>query len=157
MTVRFGRIAAVVAAACLASACNKVPGNSASTNDASAAGGSEPAAEATGGPAYQLAALPGSASVAGGFIRVNVATGQAVINFSDSAVYTPILDSPVPAGHYQVYLWAQIPATNGDITWDALRMDTVSGRVWHLNGSSAAGFSWGEVTGAQPPAATPAQ
>jgi hypothetical protein len=59
---------------------------------------------------------------------------------------TAVLDSTQPAGDYHVYPWSSVSPTNGSITWNAVRMDKVSGRVWKLNGdANTTPLSWSEI------------
>jgi hypothetical protein len=128
MTTHLTKVAAVVAVAWLASACN-----------------TQPTAPAAPGAQYEGATVPGAQSATGGFMRINIATGQAVITWDGTAALTVIPDATLPAGQYHLYVWVQ-PVPGGNVTWNAVRMDAVSGRIWGLNGGGTTAFSWAEST-----------
>jgi hypothetical protein len=132
MRLHLARIAAVIALAGSASACDKIMGSSA------------PAAPA--GPNYELVSLSGSTSVTGGFIRINTSTGQTVVGYDNQTTLTQVGDNPAPpTGQYHVYAWSTVMQPGGAMTWNAIRMDAVSGRLWRLAGDgNATPFNWSE-------------
>jgi hypothetical protein len=132
MTLHLARIAAAVAVAGSASACDKILGSSA------------PAAPAAAN--YELVSLSGSTSVTGGFIRINTTNGQTVVGYDNQTTLITVADTPAPpAGLYHVYAWSTIMQPGGAMTWNAIRMDAVTGRLWRLAGDgNATPFSWSE-------------
>jgi hypothetical protein len=138
MTTHTLRIAAIVAIAGLAAACDKV---------------TAPAAPATPAAAYEAASLTGSPQENGGLLRINLATGETVLAWDDRPVTITFLEtSPPPTGHYHIYVWSTIMQADGKLVWNAIRMDEVSGRLWRLAGDgSSIPFSWSEY--AAPPKA----
>jgi hypothetical protein len=138
MTLHLKPIAAIVAAAGLAAACTQP------------APATAPAAPAV---AYEAVSLIGSPQENGGLLRINMSTGETVLAWDDKPVTITFLEtSPPPAGHYHVYAWSTIMQSNGQLVWNAIRMDEVSGRLWRLAGDgSTIPFSWSEY--ASPPKA----
>jgi hypothetical protein len=150
MTVSVTRTAAVIAAVCLASACAKTPVvGSAAPAAGAPAGTVAPGSAPPGGSNFQLVSIPGSRSVTGGFLRINTATGQTVSGWNNQSVLTAVLDVSPPPGKYQLYFWTQPADADGSVSWNAVRMEKNSGRIWNLNGTNAP-FSWGEVAGPNP-------
>jgi len=48
-----------------------------------------------------------------------------------------------------VYAWSTIMQADGQLVWNAIRMDEVSGRLWRLAGDgSTIPFAWSEYTAA---------
>ena len=137
MTTNTVRIAAILAIAGLAAACDK-------------AASTAPAAPT---PAYEAVSLTGSPSENGGLLRINLATGETVLAWDDRPVTITFLEtSPPPTGHYHIYAWSTIMQQDGKLVWNAIRMDEVSGRLWRLAGDgSTIPFSWSEY--AAPPKA----
>ena len=138
MTTHSLRIAAIVAIAGLAAACDKA---------------GPPAAPATPPAAYEAVSLTGSPQENGGLLRINITTGETVLAWDDRPVTITFLEtSPPPTGHYHIYAWSTIMQQDGKLVWNAIRMDQVSGRLWRLAGDgSTIPFSWSEY--AAPPKA----
>ncbi|HEY5007809.1 MAG TPA: hypothetical protein VII42_07385 [Caulobacteraceae bacterium] len=136
MTFHLKRIAAIAAFAGLAAACTQP----APTPGASAA--------ATPTVGYEAVSLTGSPQENGGLLRINITTGETVLAWDDKPVTITFLEtSPPPTGHYRVYAWSTIMQANGQLVWNAIRMDEVSGRLWRLAGDGGTTpFSWSEYT-----------
>jgi hypothetical protein len=130
MTIHVTRIAAIVAIASLAAACDKPA----------------PQATATATPGYEAVSLTGSPDANGGLLRINVSTGETVLAWDDRTEFITFLETtPPPPGHYHVYAWSTIMQADGKLVWNAIRMDSVSGRMWRLAGDgSTVPFSWSE-------------
>ena len=133
MKYHLARIVAVIAIAGSASACDKI---------------FAPTAPAVSAADYEAVSIQGSNSEPGGLLRVNLATGQTVVVYDNQATLTPVADTPaVPAGIYHIYAWSTVNPSNSNTTWNAERMDTVSGRIWRLMGDgNTTPFSWSEQT-----------
>jgi len=133
MTIHLRRIAAIVAIAGLAAACEKP---------------APPPAPSAPAVAYEAVSLVGSPQENGGLLRINLSTGETVLAWDDKPVTITFLETtPPPVGHYHVFAWSTIMQTNGQLVWNAIRMDEVSGRLWRLAGDgSAVPFSWSEYT-----------
>lgn len=127
----------IAAAACLASACIKAP-----VKPAAPAAPTTPAAGTTG---YQSAVVPGTTTLTAGVIRINVSTGATVIAFGAPTQFIQIPDLAIPTGQYHVSVWYQPQNSDGSLTWGAMRMDRISGRVWLLSGSGQT-WNWLEMT-----------
>ena len=108
-----------------------------------AAPSSEPAPGAATSRAYQTVVIPGSASASVGVLRVNIATGQVTVGWGDATTMQPIADLTLPAGQYHLVGWSQPAASDGSVAWGVVRVDTVSGRVWTLNGGTV--YNWIEM------------
>jgi hypothetical protein len=136
MTLHLKRIAAIVAIAGLGAACTQPA--------------PPPAAPAAPAVGYEAVSLTGSPQENGGLLRINVSTGETVLAWDDKpATITFLETSPPPAGHYRVYAWSTIMQSNGQLVWNAIRMDEVSGRLWRLAGDGGTiPFSWSEYTAA---------
>jgi hypothetical protein len=165
MTVQLTRTAAIVTAALLASACNKAPVAPTPASGAAPTAATTPvtaAPESSGpvisfGAAYQGVSIPGTGQNPGGFLRINVSTGQTVVGYNNQTSYVTVADTGLPAGQYHLYAWYQAPDSSGSVLWNVVRMETGSGRMWILNGGSGTTpYSWGEITVGPPQAAVPA-
>jgi hypothetical protein len=129
------RFAAVAGAVLLASGCMKP-----TIKPAPAASG--PAATTA---TYQAAVVPGTTTLPTGVIRINTASGSTVIGFGAPVQLIQIPDLAIPAGQYELRVWSQPQASDGGLTWGAMREDKVSGRVWLLSGSGQT-WNWLELT-----------
>jgi len=103
----------------------------------------EPAPGAATSRAYQTVVIPGSNSASVGVFRVNIATGQVTNGWGSATTMQPIADVTLPAGQYHLVGWSQPAASDGSVAWGLVRVDTVSGRVWTLNGSNP--YNWIEM------------
>ena len=133
------RVAAIVGAVVLASGCMKPavkPGPAAPSG---------PLAPASMSANYQAAVVPGTTTLPTGVIRINTASGSTVIGFGAPVQLIQIPDLAIPAGQYELKVWSQPQASDGGLTWGAMREDKVSGRVWLLSGSGQT-WNWLELT-----------
>lgn len=114
---------------------------SAASSSSGAAASMAPASETS--RAFQTVVIPGSSSASVGVFRINVATGQVSFGWGSATSMTPIADLSLPAGQYRLVGWSQPAGSDGSVSWGMVRMDTVSGRVWTLNG--AVPYNWIEM------------
>jgi hypothetical protein len=164
MTIRFLRATACVALVSMASACNMPPGtNGAPAASQAAANGAPagsfpastqaPAAPALGG--YQLAVISGSANWVSNVVRLNTTTGASVLSADDDSFFPITEAGPAPLGTYRIYSWTTYDSGATTREWDVYRLDTQTGRLWHLEYDGKVTASWAEVVASPPAAQTP--
>jgi hypothetical protein len=102
------------------------------------------AAQAQSSDAYQLAVLRGSSQLTEIVVREHIASGQTVISVGQQPFIAITEPTPVSPSVYRIYVWETIDNGTTTRAWDCFRLDTMSGRFWHLNFDGTTG-SWGEI------------
>lgn len=106
-----------------------------------------PATNATATGVFETASIPNSPSQSGALVEVNVATGQARINWDDTTTTEAISDSAaVPGGAYHLKVLSAIDGSD-NIHWQLYRWDAKSGRMWiaFANNNNISSLHWTEL------------
>jgi len=104
-------------------------------------------AQAQSADAYQLAVLKGSSQLTEVVVREQIATGQSVLSVGLQPFISVAEPAPLSQGVYRLFVWETIDNGTTNRAWNCYRLETQSGRLWHLSfdGTNAA---WAEIVAA---------
>jgi hypothetical protein len=104
-------------------------------------------ARAQSADAYQLAVIKGSSQLTEVVVREQIATGQSVLSVGFQPFISVAEPAPLSLGVYRLFVWETIDNGTTNRAWNCYRLDTLSGRLWHLvfDGTTA---SWTEIVAA---------
>lgn len=106
------------------------------------------AASAASAAPFEFMIKPSTAQFAAVMVRLNTASGQAVLSNGGQA-FVPIMDSaPVPSGDYHLMEFSTLDNGASTQEWDFYRTDQKSGRAWYLTSDGKNPPAWVEIPAA---------
>lgn len=95
-------------------------------------------------PRFEAVAIAATADNSVGFVRMEIATGQAWLSWGGGDFKAAVDSTPLPPGEYHIYASSRMTA-DGKLLWSLDRMESVSGRAWAAAGGGPTPLFWKEL------------